>query len=117
MKTLKYQSLMTLAVLGLSIQANYGADSLSPLNGASSDLASSFTAPAAMEANVVPLTSPVYVNPNPNFDAVVASTGGFNDPVGAAPLSIPEPTTLALIGFGGLIALTFVRRFGKANRA
>jgi hypothetical protein len=129
MKTHTYQSLLLAAVIGISLQAkavSYDAsssDSLTPsgyLNaGVSSELAP--VAPssivASMETSVVTPASPVYVNPNPNFNAVVASTGGFNDPVGAAPLSIPEPTTLALTGFGGLIALTFVRRFGKANRA
>ena len=117
MKTLKYQSLMTLAVLGLAVQANYGADSLTPLNSANTDLATAFMAPAATETSVVAPASQVYVDQNPSCNAVVASTGGINDPAGPAPLSIPEPTTLALTGLGGLIALTFVRRFGKANRA
>jgi hypothetical protein len=123
MKTLKCQSLMIVAAIGLSVQANYGADSLSPL-GTSSLAASgsSLSVPggvgSVVGANVAISGSiPTYSNPNQNFGAAAANNVAFNNPVGAEPLSIPEPTTLALTGFCGLIALIFARRFGKTHRA
>lgn len=71
-----------------------------------------------MVANVVASGSiPTYGNPSQNFSAIAANNNGLNNPVGAAPLVIPEPTTLVLTGFGGLIALIFIRRLGKTNRA
>ena len=69
-----------------------------------------------MVANVAASVS-TYGNPAQNFSAIAANNNGLNNPVGAAPLVIPEPTTLALAGFGGLIALIFIRRLGKTNRA
>jgi hypothetical protein len=71
----------------------------------------------SMVANVAASGSiPTYGNPSQNFSAIAANNNGLNT-VGAAPLVIPEPTTLVLTGFGGLIALIFIRRLGKTNRA
>jgi hypothetical protein len=119
MKTLKNQSLIIVAAIGLSVQANYGADSLSPLGtsylAASGPSLSGAGGIGSVNANVATSVSiPTYSNPNQNFGAAAAA---FNNPVGAEPLSIPEPTTLALTGFCGLIALIFARRFGKTHRA
>jgi hypothetical protein len=112
MKTLKNQSLIIVAAIGLSVQASYGADSLSPLSPSASLNAGGI---GSVNANVATSVSiPTYSNPNQNFGAAAAA---FNNPVGAEPLSIPEPTTLALTGFCGLIALIFARRFGKTHRA
>jgi hypothetical protein len=116
MKTLTYQSLIIVAAIGLSVQASYGADSLSPLG--TSDLAASgpslgvASGIGSVNANVA-----ISGSMNQNFGAAAANSVAFNNPVGAEPLSIPEPTTLALTGFCGLIALIFVRRFGKTHRA
>lgn len=115
MKTLTYQSLIILAAIGLSVQASYGADSLSPLSPSASPNAGGI---GSVDANVVTSGSiPAYSNPNQNFTTAAANGVAFNNPVGAEPLSTPEPNTLALTGFCGLIALIFARRFGKTHRA
>ena len=115
MKTLTYQSLIIVAALGLSVQANYGADSLSPSGFLNEAVGVGI---GAVDTGVLTSGSiPTYSSPVQNFSSAAANTVGYSSPVGAEPLSIPEPTTLALAGFGGLIALTFARRFGKTHRA
>src|SRR5208283_3117536 len=61
--------------------------------------------------------TPILNAPSQSYAAAVTSTVIENNPGGPAPLVIPEPTTLALAGLGGLTALAFMRRFGKAGRA
>jgi hypothetical protein len=128
MNSVKYQSLVMLAALGLSVQANYGADSLAPsgyLNaGLGSDLAAMGPnsvvggAVGSMDANVMTSGSaPIFNNPGQSFVAAVPGSIQNNIPAGPEPLVIPEPTTLALTSFGGLTALICMRRFGKNNRA
>lgn len=113
MKTLKYQSLIIVAAIGLSVQANYGADSLSPSGYLNAGGIGSLDANVAISGSI-----PAYSNPNQNFSAAAANSSvAFNNPVGAEPLVAPEPSTLALTGFCGLIALIFARRFGKNHRA
>ena len=117
MKTLKCQSLIIVAAIGLSMQASYGADSLSPLGtsylAASGPSLSVAGGVGSVNANVATSGSM-----NQNFGAAAANSVAFNNPVGAEPLSlVPEPTTLAVTGFCGLIALIFARRFGKTHRA
>jgi len=137
MKTLKYQSLVMLAAIGLSVQPNYAADSLSPsgyLNaGAGSDLGTSYlstTTPSSiiggpassMDLNALTLGSAPFLN-NPSQSFAASAPSGFQNsiPGGAQPLTIapviPEPSTLALTCVGGLTALVFMRRFGRTNRA
>jgi hypothetical protein len=112
MKTLKYQSLIIVAAIGLSVQANYGADSLSPSGYLNAGGIGSLDANVAISGSI-----PAYSNPNQNFSAAAATSVAFNNPVGAQPLVVPEPSMLALTGFCGLIALIFGRRFGKNHRA
>ena len=131
MKTIKYQALLTLAVIGLSVQANYASDSLSPsgyLNAsAGSELGTTYLANVApspvmtvasspVENLLNSVSTPILNTPSQGYAAAVSSGFQDNNPAGAAPQVIPEPTTLALAGFGGLTALAFLRKFGKVGR-
>jgi len=135
---MKTVSLIVLAAVGLSLQAN--AASESTLNGDGSSIANSlapggfYNANAAsdsylsvmgsslgagtvsgsiMDASVVVPGSPIQ-----NFSAIAASSADFNNNPGTETIkTLPEPTTLALTTLGGLSALIFTRHFRKSFRA
>jgi len=139
---MKTVSLIVLAAVGLSLQAN--AASESTLNGDGSSIANSL-APNVFNANAADDTSYLSVmgsslgtgnvsgpimdasvvvpgNANgssiQNFSAIAASSTDFNNNPGTETIkTLPEPTTLALTTLGGLSALIFTRHFRKSRRA
>jgi hypothetical protein len=125
MKTL---SLIVLAVVGLSLQAN-AASNESILNGSGSSIANSLAPSGYFKADAVSDTSYLAVMapslsggnvsaPIQNFSAIAANSTIYNNSVGAETIKVlPEPTTLALTTLGGLSALVFTRHFRKSRRA
>jgi hypothetical protein len=126
---MKTVSLIMLAVVGLSLQAN-AASNVSTLNGDGSSIANSLAPSGIFNAGAVSsdtsyLTTmapslsggSVVSAPIQNFSATVANSTSYNDSIGAQTIKVgPEPTTLALTTLGGLSALVFTRHFRKSHR-
>ena len=142
MKKLTYLTVIMLATVVTSVQANQAAygtlfndsgtvvGSLAPsgsfnTSGATS-LLPGYLTPAwssssvaigvdSLVANVASSGSIPVGNLSQNFNSIGANSTDYNNPVGAEPQVVPEPTTLVFVGLGGLTALIFMRRLGKAN--
>lgn len=136
---MKSLSLIVLAAVGLSLQAN--AASESTLNGDGSSIANSLAPSGFDNANAAGETSYLSVmgsslgagtvsgpimdasvvvpgtangSPIQNFSAIAASSTDFN-PGTETIKTLPEPTTLALTTLGGLSVLIFTRHFRKSR--